>query len=200
MRFFFIDTLVRSDPKVYYSSRMARGIGPKNVRMAKGKVVAPDWPAEPPTIMPSESTPATKLTSVIPNAASYLIVATELRDVIQAHCEGAAIEYLPVALLSHKDKVQSRDYFFVNPIGTVDCLNHGKSEIVYSQSTPGAVVGVDKYVIDPAKARDAPNVFRIKETPGEYVVKEPLARAFAQHPFTNLYLREIEVDPPAPAS
>ena len=174
---------------------MAKGVGVKNQRMARGKAIASEWPEERPTIMPSESTPAIKLTSLIPNAASYLIVRTDLRDLIEAHCQGAEIEYLPVALLDHQNRVQSLDYCFVNPIGARDCLDLTRSKITYSKSEPGAVVGIDKLVIDPAKVVDAPNLFRIKEDPGEYVAKEPLARAFAAQPFTNIYLQEIETAP-----
>lgn len=192
MRFFFIDTLKRSDPKAYFNEAFPRGLGTKFARMAKGKKAADEWPAQLPTIMPSESGPATKLTSVIPTTNSYLIVTAHLRGVIESHCAGAEIEYLPVALLNHKKKVQSSEYFFVNPIGAVDCLDPSKSQIKYSQAAPGEVVGVDKYVIDAAKATGAPALFRLKEAPGEYVVKEPLARAFAEHDFTNLFLVEIE--------
>jgi hypothetical protein len=192
MRFFFINVLKQGDPKFYYSENRPRGLGVKNWRMADGARIAHEWPSELPTITPSESGPAVKLPSLIPTTLSYLIVDTQLRDVIKSHCDGADIEYLPLVLLSHKKKVQSTDYCFVNPIGAIDCLDLSRSKITYSTSAPGEVVGVDKFVIDAAKAKDAPALFRIKEDPGEYVVKEPLARAFAEHDFTNLFLIEVE--------
>lgn len=195
MRYFFIDELKRDDPKYYFTDRSPKGLGLASWRPAKGAPIADKWPNPPPPVYPSDDSPAVKLPSLIGNTQAYLIVSSELRKLIEEHCRGREIEYLPVVLFSPKKREQSRDYCLVNPIGAVDCLDLSRSKIVYSEGPGSAVVGVDKFVLDPRKLEGVAPLFRIKEDPRQYAVTEPLGRAFAEHEFTNLFLTEIEVAP-----
>lgn len=197
MRYFFIDKLKRDDPKNYFVDTNPKGLGLASWRPAEGAPIGDKWPKTPPPVYPSADSPGIKLTSFIGNTQSYLVVSSELRKVIEEHCRGREVEYLPVTLHTHKKREQSRDYCLVNPLGPVDCLDLARSKIVYSKSGSGEVVGVDKFVLDPRKVEGVAALFRIKEDPRQYAVTEPLARAFADGKFTNLYLTEIEVAPAA---
>src|SRR5687767_2741713 len=193
MRYFFIDTLKSDDPKYYFIDKRPKGLGLKSWRMAEGAAVKSEWPVEPPPVYPSDDCQGVKLTSLIGTTLDYLIVSSELRDLIKEHCQSAEIEYLPIALYSKKKRLQSADYCLVNPVGAVDCLDLERSKIHYTPK--GEIVDVNKAVLNPAKLEGAAALFRIKESPRQYVVSEPLARAFAARPFTNLYIKEIEVGP-----
>ncbi len=196
MRYFFIDKLRSDDPKFYFVDKRPKGLGVGSWRMAEGAKIADKWPKEPPPVYPSDDCLATKLPSLIGNTLSYLIVSSDLRKLIQEQCREPEIEYLPITLYTRKKREQSRDYWLVNPIGTVDCLDLARSEIVYNKAGTGEVVAVHKFVLDSRKLTDVAPLFRIKEDPRQYVVTEPLARAFAERPFTNLFIREIDVTPP----
>lgn len=195
MKYFFVDTLSYDDPKDYFVDGRPEALGLSSWRMARGAKVADRWPSKPAVIHPSDKTVAVKLPSIIPTTLSYLIVSSTVRKLIEVHCPEAEIEYLPLVLFSKKKREQSRDYCMVNPLGVVDCLDPTRSQIVYSQSTPGAVVGVDKFVLDPERLRTAPALFRIKEAPGEYVVNESLAEALRAPDLSNVHLSEIEKAP-----
>lgn len=193
MRYFFLDTLASDDPKHYFIDKRPKGLGLKSWRMAKGAAVQAEWPTEPPPVYPSDDCLGVKLTSRIGTTLGYLIVCSELRDVIKEHCQDAAVEYLPITLFSKKKRVQSTDYCLVNPVGAIDCLDLERSNIAYTPE--GEIIDVKKAVLNHGKLKDAPALFRIKETPRQYVLTEPLARAIAARSFTNIFVQEIELAP-----
>jgi hypothetical protein len=193
MRYFFLDTLASDDPKHYFIDKRPKGLGLKSWRMAKGATVQAEWPPEAPPVFPSDDCLGVKLTSRVGTTLGYLIVCSDLRDVIREHCQTTRVEYLPLILYSKKKRVQSRDYCIVNPLGTIDCLDRERSHIAYTPE--GEVIDVKKAVLDPKKLEDVPALFRIKEIPREYVINEPLARAIAARSFTNIFVQEIELSP-----
>jgi hypothetical protein len=191
MRYFFIERLETVDPDYYFTDKRTKGLGISTWQTAEGVSMAERWPTPPPTLLPCDDTKATKLPDLVGSTVGYLIVSSRLRAVIEAHCAGVAIEYLPVILHSHKNKPMSADYCLINPLGQIDCLNHARSQIVYTEERQ--VVGVDKFVLDPRQLKGAQALFCIKEDPRQYVINETLARAFVPHNFTNLLIKEIEV-------
>jgi hypothetical protein len=97
-----------------------------------------------------------------------LIISKRLKDAMSAVNQGP-VQYLPLAIYNHKKRLASDDYFIVNPLGTMDVLDTSVSEIEYLD---GEVVEITKYVLDPQKVMQVPDVFRIKEEPEAYVVSE----------------------------
>jgi hypothetical protein len=196
MKYFFINTLGEVDGERAILDGAPRELGLEYYRPARGLPVADLFPEDARIVM-SKKYKGVKLDSLLGNTKSYLIVKQPVRKVIEAHCAKAAIEYLPFTLYNQKKRVQSKDYVIVNPIGTVDCLNLDESEIEYldepGDAYHGSVVGVDRFVLDPARLKDAPALFRIKEQPSEYVINEKLAAAFEKEGFTNIVLTEIEM-------
>ena len=163
--------------------------------MAKGKRIGDDYPDDAQIYLESLKS-GTQLSSFIGNTRSYLIVNTEMKDVIleytsQSNCE---FEILPFTLYDHKKRILSKDYWIINPIGTFDCLNKKASEIKYvdKDDAKSEVVSIRKFVFDPKKLKDAPDLFRVPEDPTEYFISERLAKAFKEKGFTNIFLTEIE--------
>ena len=170
-------------------------IGPAYYKPARGKRVGADYPDDA-SITMSEDFRGIRVPSLIGNTESYLIVDAPVKELIERHCQGVDIEYLPFTLYNHKNRVASRSHFIVNPIGVVDCINFEASEIERLDSPGdvhhGAVVGIDRLVLDPRKLADAPALFRIREEPSSYVIDGALADALREGGFTNVVLHEIE--------
>jgi hypothetical protein len=82
MRHFFIDRLATTDPKFYFTDKRTKGLGLSTWQASEGVAIAERWPTPPPTIMPSDDTPATKLPDVIGSTVGYLIVSPRVRGVI----------------------------------------------------------------------------------------------------------------------
>jgi len=163
-----------------------RAISKVRYRLLRGKPMGSDYPPDVVWHM-SDRYGGIKLPSLIGNTGNMLVVERKLKEVFEQ--AGVPIECLPFTLLNHKDRVASTDYFIINPLGTFDCLHQQKSEIIRAE---GEVVGVDKYVLDPAKLKDAPDLFRVLETPEEIVISHRLADKLKKLNPTNVYLFDLE--------
>ncbi len=128
--------------------------------------------------------------SFIGNASGSLPCTNELAQCILRHHVGE-IEIVPFVLINHRGRVQSRDYVFVNPIGTFDALELNKSTI--DRYKDGSILGIRNMVLDATKLNNAPDLFRLQEEPSTYLCSETLANAIREHKFTNVGLEEVEV-------
>jgi hypothetical protein len=199
VKYYFVETLGSSDSgSNCILDNIPVGLGLAGYMPAKGERVGSEYPEDAKIYMDDEH-PGIRIGSLIGNTNSYLIVATAVKEIIAVQCANVDIEYLSFTLYNHKKREHSKDYWIINSIGTRDCLNLDLSEIEYFNEPgdpyDGAVVSVDRFVLDPAKLKDAPALFRIKEEPREYVINETLAKIFQEQGFTNIRLTEIEQQP-----
>ena len=162
----------------------------RSYKIARGfELTAHDAPL-PLRVHMSEDHPGMELADRVANSCNLLIVSKTLQTALAAVNKGPA-QYLPVEIYNHKNRLASADYFVVNPIGTVDALNLKASSIKWFE---GDVVSVDKIVLDPAKLKAAPDLFRVKEDPYTYVVSENILtawRSIVPKP-TNVVFRTLE--------
>jgi len=192
MRYFIIETIGDvQDRKLAFIDNPPEGLGLYYYCMARGERIGARFPTDAKVFLESRS-PGIKLPSLIGNALGYLIVNTEMKSVINECCK-LEVETLPFTLYNHKKRIHSKDYWIVNPIGSIDCLNKAASEIIYATSSREAVVAVHKFVVDPSKISGEPNLFRVPEDREKYFIGESLAKTFQQHNFTNVFLLEVDV-------
>lgn len=191
MRYFIIEILGNYlDKKLAFIDKPPVDLGLYDYCMARGERVGDRYPEDARIYLQPESL-GIKLSSLIGNSLGCLIVNTEMKDVIVEHCD-CEIEILPFTLCNHKKRVHSKDYWIINPIGSIDCLNKKASDIRYSDSDNMAVVAVRKFVLDSNKLVNAPDLFRVPEDLEQYFISERLAKAFQEHNFTNIFLLEID--------
>jgi len=194
MRYFEIETLGDvNNSELLFLDQEPEVLGLDGYCLAAGEPVGDTYPADV-KVMPSEEQTGIQLSSLLGNNFNYLIVSAALKEAIAQHCVGAAIEYLPFTLLDHRSRVRSQDYFFINPLGSIDAVDAAASDIKYHRS--GAVVSIRKLVLDPRNLLGAPSLFRLKQDLQRYIVSEPLVQVFKERGFTNLVLREIAVSAP----
>ncbi|WP_431686071.1 imm11 family protein [Hahella sp. NBU794] len=100
------------------------------------------------------------------------------------------IEIIPFTLLDYKGKVHSKDYVFINPVGSIDCINW--KETVCNRRNNGDVANYEKLVLNKEKSDDLPHIFRIKYLTAEYIFSETLVNTLLNSGHSNLVFREIE--------
>jgi hypothetical protein len=195
MKFFLVDTLGEGDDDALVLDQRPVGMKEAGFLIPEGERVGDKFPKDARMNMSSRYD-GFRLDSLIGNTIDYLILSRDAKEVVEEHCKGAEIEYLPFVLYNLKNRVQSGDYFIVNPIGGVDCLNSAASDITYldapGEPEHGEIVDIDTFVFDPGKLKNAPALFRVEEQRTAYVISEKLADAFQQRGFTNIVLTEIE--------
>jgi hypothetical protein len=72
------------------------------------------------------------------------------------------VEFLPVTVLDHKDRVASKDYCIVHPIVLQDALDVEASEASYNAITPEEIDCVEQTVLDMGKLDPEVRLFRLK--------------------------------------
>ena len=78
--------------------------------------------------------------------------------------EVGELEVFPFTLINHKGRVHSRDYVFLNPLGTFDCLNMKLTQC--KRYSSGKIMKITKFVLDRDKIAKAPDLFRPREDSG----------------------------------
>ncbi|OVE77373.1 hypothetical protein BVX98_02965, partial [bacterium F11] len=86
----------------------------------------------------------------------------------------------------------SKDYWIINPIGSLNCVNRKASDIIYDDEDPSRVVAVHKFVLDPEKLKSEPPLFRVPEDLSRFFISARLGKEFQDHGFSNILLWEVE--------
>jgi hypothetical protein len=196
MRYFKLNILGNNgDKSLALITKSIVDVGLYSYCMAEGKRVGDQYPKDARIYLQPEK-PGKGLSSFIGNTKSYFIVNSEMKEVIIETCKGLdnPIEVLPFTLYDHEKQVLSKDYWIINPVGTFDCLDRKSSDIKYMDGDPQReIVSIKKFVFDPQKLENAPDLFRVPEDPTEYFLSERLVKLFQDKKFTNIFIGEIEV-------
>ena len=191
MRTFTLSTLGNPENRdLAFLDDPPSGLGRSAAHLMFGLPLTDTYPPDA-SVRLQEQHPGIRLTSLLGNSNSHLIAAPALVELIRAHCPSSDIEYLPLRVLDHRGRLHSARYTVVNPLGSVDCLHPTRGEVV--RDAGGEPLRVAVMVLDEAKLRDAPSLFRVAEEPWTYVVDERLARAMMAARLTNIHLTELEV-------
>jgi hypothetical protein len=190
MRFYLLDTLGDSnDDDLCFIHDTVEGIGLGDVGLLTGEPIAAEYPEDARIYMSKES-PGIKLSSVLGNTKNFLMVARDLKEVVEKHC-GDKVEYLPFTLYDHRKRVHSKDYFILNPLGTFDCLDLKKSDIVWGKSDPTRISLIEEHVLDRKKMKNAPQLFRVAQSPTDYILGVELATEIHERKFTNIWWTKL---------
>lgn len=187
MDYFLINTMPSENPEYCFLDNVPKGTEDFTYRMSKGKMMGDDYPKNAKIYMDDDNS-GIKLPSLIGNTNSFLIASKEVKEVIES-LNSDPTEYLSFDLYNHKKRIASKNYFIINPLIILDCLNIEKSEIEWEEDE---VVGIDKFILDPDKLKSAPDIFRIKEEPFRYVISHKLALELQKINATNIYLILLE--------
>ncbi|CAM3093189.1 imm11 family protein [Corallococcus soli] len=174
MKYYLLKTLAQTRPEFCVLLKFPEDMGLKSWKLGDGvELHAGEYPQDAKIFM-SDEEPGIEFPDLVPNTVRLLIVSKRLKNGMEEVNRGP-VQYLPLSIYNHKKRLASTDYFVVNPLGTVDVLDTSASKIEYLD---GKVVEITKYVLDPKKIAQAPDLFRIKEAPESYVVSERVLDAW----------------------
>jgi hypothetical protein len=114
----------------------------------------------------------TKLCDFISNVASWLIVSERVRAILAA--EPNPSEVYPLKVLDLKGRPIKAPYFFVHPVGAVDCVDLKKSEYRRSAMEPSRIASVQRVVLHQRKIPPDRTIFRLKEFPVTLIIRSDL--------------------------
>jgi hypothetical protein len=122
--------------------------------------------------------------------AGVPIVSARIRDFLSA-AEVDNIEFLSVTIMNHKDRVASRDYFIMNPLRIIECIDLEKSSVKWNLIDRELIDSCKKLVLDDKAIPDDCKVFRAKFLPMRIIVRGQLVKALGTVGFKGLCFTDV---------
>lgn len=179
----------RNEDQLFLEDRPT-GMGIFDYRLSFGEVAAPFFPPRAKVYVRPENR-GRKLFDIVGNSRSYFIGSDRVRKLLQDACQGLPCEFFPFSICDDEGDLISDDYFFINPLMTVDCLHYGLSVISGDFSKKG--FHFEQMVLDKRKVDNFPLLFRIKDMANFYVFSSLLAERFAKEKITNFISEKLPI-------
>jgi hypothetical protein len=125
------------------------------------------------------------------HGSGFFVVSQRLRDFMTDY--GVAnVEYLPVQIINHKKKLASKDYFILNPLSVVDCIDVDASEVEWSVVRTDFIEACERLEIEDSLVPDDVHVFRPKHLEAYVFARAELVEAFKAAGFEGLVFTPAE--------
>jgi hypothetical protein len=118
------------------------------------------------------------------------VVSGRLKEQIAAADSAGQIEFLPVTILNHKGRVASEDYFFLNPVGSVDCIDIEKSGVEWNDIDDTVISSFEQLVLKEDAVPPGVALFRPLHGTKTILVSRSLADRLETDGLTGLYFVE----------
>jgi hypothetical protein len=152
---------------------------------------AADWPADFTYSLNPDFPNDTVLVDLPKNTDTFLVISGKLKKFFEER-QLQQIEYLPVTILDHKERVASRDYFIANPLNYVDCMDLAASGARFSEIDKESVQQIKKLVLDDKRIDPKRELFRCKGYVNATLVRRELAQAMDKAGFKGPLWTELD--------
>jgi len=125
------------------------------------------------------------------NTNRLIVISAGLRRFLED--EGVQhIEFLPVTILDHKGRVASADYWILNPVGLVDCLDLDKCQPEWDVIDETKVNHVKSFAMDTSRIDESRRLFRPRYFTKVVLIREDLANRISSQGFTGVQWRDLQ--------
>lgn len=124
------------------------------------------------------------------NLAGLAVVHLRLQRFLEARAL-KNVEYLPVAIVNHKRRIASRDYFIVHAVVPQDGLDVQRSGVTYNAIIPADVSSVDELVIDASRVDPDVRLFRLQSFGPPLIIERALSQEILLAGFTGTAFTEL---------
>jgi hypothetical protein len=101
------------------------------------------------------------------------------------------VEYLPLAIIDHKGRAASKDYFIIHPVDLVDCIDRERSVFKEGVILPGSIESFERLVLDESRIPADRQLFKLRGFREITLVRSDLADALGAGKFTGLTWQRI---------
>jgi hypothetical protein len=162
----------------------------KAFQLERGISRAENWPVDVTCEMSQEFPKDIELTDNM-HGAGFIVVSLRLRDFLTEYGVNG-VEYLPVQILNHKKKLASKDYFILNPLSVVECIDIEASEVQWSVVRKDFIDSCARLVIRDALVPGDVHVFRPTHLPRRILVRSELVKALTDAELESLHFTPAE--------
>jgi hypothetical protein len=125
------------------------------------------------------------------HGGSYIVISQCLKEQIATLAGASQIEFLPVVILNHKGRVASSEYFVLNPIGSVDCIDIEKSGAVWNAIDQTDISHFERLVLQNESVPAEVGMFRPTHRTRTILLRRSLAEKLSSNGFTGLHFLEL---------
>jgi hypothetical protein len=163
----------------------------KEYQLRKGVPRAATFPSDAAYTMHPDFPHNTILVDNLVNTGLRIVGSKRLKEFLEKQVV-PKVEYLPVAIVNHKGKTASKDYFIVHPIEPVECLDLDKCGVTWGEVDETSIDEVKHLVIDETRVEPIRQLFRPKQFHQVILARRTLADAIDAAGFTGI--KWIELD------
>jgi len=157
----------------------------KSYKFSKGVALAGQFPQLPGYQMSDEYPDNRLLTDFQDNTDDLLIISQAFADIVKSLPHGQ-MEFLPIKIINHRNKVASDSYYLLNIIGTVDCLDLEKSTYKQSAMDADEIFSIQNMVLLEDRIPENTSIYRLHRMPTLFLVSEPLKNAVVEAGLTGI--------------
>lgn len=107
--------------------------------------LAAEWPADASAKMSPDFKRQIRLADSL--KSRHLVASLAMKQALEAASAVTKVEFLPLTVINHKGRVASRDYFVVNALQVVDCIDVKASKPVYNDIDPESIMYFKKHLV-----------------------------------------------------
>ena len=122
----------------------------------------------------------------------FMIVASSRLTRVVQQMVPSHVEYLPISIINHKNKIASRDYRIIHPIEPVNCLDLKQCKPEWDDLDEEAIESIERLVLDETKIPEHRWLFRPRAFYDVILVRRELAERIESENFTGVRWVELE--------
>ncbi len=162
----------------------------KNV-VTRGRSVANGFPKDAHFKMSPEFPKDVALSDALENSRDMAVVSSPLKDFILERSP-PSMETLPVRVLNLKGKDVGAQFWILNPLAIVDCIDQDASQVIWNAIDKTEICGFKKFVINAKAIPRELLLLRPKYLEPVVFVRRDLADAILAKGFTGIYFAELD--------
>jgi hypothetical protein len=159
-------------------------------RLWSGEILTGEFPEDASLRMSSDFPKNTVLTDSLSSINSIIIGSTALKQFLEEQ-KLSHVEYHPVIVRDHKKKAIKTQYYIINPVSNIDCLDLAASRASMSRIDPLEVKSVKRLVLREDAVDASRQMFRISNFDMVTLVRKDLAAAIDKAGFTGIRWIEL---------
>ncbi len=162
-----------------------------DIRISDGDKIGTRYPGDPFSVEVhfDPEIPGVKLPTLIGNTRSLLMVSAQAVALFEKHLDLGDHESFPFSLVNHKGRVHSKDYVFLNPVGSHDVADPSSAFVRFRS---GRIYKCGKWILVEAKLQGLPDLIRPCELTTVYLVSERFIALVEEHRLTNFQFEHLQ--------
>jgi len=125
------------------------------------------------------------------NGDDFVVVSKSLKEFLESKITDP-VEYLPVTIFNHKNRIASKEYYIINPLKVIDCIDQEESEIEWNELDDQSIDDCDELVFNDDEIPDDTMIFRPKHLTWAVFIAESLADEMENQKFTGSIFIPVE--------